>query len=256
MSKKKVIRSLIVIVFVIMQIAAFCSDLTKAFKYLNTGDYPNAQKYLLEVIADEPDNAAANFGMAKYYFLKDNKQYNVDSANIYIKRAVKKLPLSPDDKQTKKYLILGVRDYTIKSLQQDINEAAYTIADAAHSVESYQLFLNNYSDSGLINRSVNMRNQLAYLRARAKNNPLSLDTFVKTYPNADQVQEAKELYEKLLYEQTTADKTYQSYKTYLNQYPSGTYNKQAQKNYEATLLEYYNNKHDLEGYKEFEEKYK
>src|SRR5580698_8426087 len=98
------LRGLIAFAFVSLQLAAFSSDLTKAFKYLNTGDYPNAQKYLLEVIAEEPDNAAANFGMAKFYFLKDNKQYNLDSANIYIKKAIKKVPLNPDDKQTKKYL--------------------------------------------------------------------------------------------------------------------------------------------------------
>ena len=174
---------------------------------------------MLEVIADEPDNAAANFGMAKFYFLKDNKLYNIDSANTYIKRAVKKSPLNPDDKQTKEYLVLGVRDYTIKALQQDINQSAYALADGKSTVESYQFFIENYSDAALIERSVNMRNQKAYIRARAQNNPFVLDTFMKTYPNADQVPEAKELYEKLLYEQTTADKTYMAYKKYLDQYP-------------------------------------
>ncbi len=250
------IRVLIISAFASMQMAAFSSDLTKAFKYLNTGDYINAQKYLQEVVVDEPDNAAANFGLAKFYFLKDNKLYNLDSANVYIKKAAKKLPMNPDDKQTKKYLVLGVRDYTIKALQQDINQAAYVFAERNNTVESYQFFIDNYSDSGLIDRSVNMRNQKAYIRARAKNDPFALDTFIRTYPTADQTPEAKELYEKLLYEQTTADKTYPSYKKYLDQYPNGAYIKDAKKNYEGRLVEYYNNRHDLEGYKEFVSNYK
>ena len=256
MKQISLIKAFTFAILLSLQLAAFSSDLTKAFKYLNTGDYTNAQKYLLEVIADEPDNAAANFGIAKFYFLKDNKLYNLDSANAYIKRAVKKLPMNPDDKQTKKYLVLGVRDYTIKALQQDINQAAYAFAEGNNTVESYQFFIDNYTDSGLINRSVTMRNQKAYIRARAKNDAFALDTFIKTYPTADQIPEAKELYEKLLYEQTTADKTYTAYKKYMDQYPGGIYFKDAKKNSEDRLIEYYNNRHDLEGYKEFVGKYK
>ena len=250
------IKVLVSVLLINMYLPVFSSDLTKAFKYLNTGDYGNAQKFLLEVIADEPDNAAANFGMAKFYFLKDNKLYNLDSANVYIKKAAKKLPVNPDDKQGKKYLLLGVRDYTIKSLQQDINQAAYTVAEHENTVESYQHFISSYSDSGLIERSINMRNQKAYIRARGKNDPWALDSFAKTYPNAEQVTEAKELFEKLLYQQSTADKTFAAYKNYLDHYPNGAYVAEAQKNYETTLLEYYNNKHDLEGYKEFERLYR
>lgn len=256
MKQRNLIRLGLIFVFVGVSVAVFSSDLNKAFKALNTGDYVNAQKYLLEVIADEPQNPAANFGLAKFYFLKDNKLYNLDSANAYIKKAVAKVPLNPDDKQTKKYLALGVRDYTIKALQQDINQAAFSYSEGLHTVESYQHFIDNYPDSGMILRSVNMRNQLAYIRARGKNDPWALDTFIKTYPAADQVPEAKEFFQKLLYEQTTADKTYTAYKKYLDLYPTGAYIKEAKKNYEALLLEYYNNKHDLEGYKEFVTNYK
>jgi len=256
MNKNVASKLLLIGCFISIQMLAFSSDLTKAFKYLNTGDYANAQKYLLEAITDEPDNAAANFGLAKFYFQKDNKLYNLDSANAFITKAVKKTPLNPDDKQTKKYLVLGVRDYTIKSLQQDINQAAFTVAEKQNSVESYQFFIEHFSDSGLINRAVDMRNQKAYIRARAKNDPFVLDTFMKTYPHADQIPEAKELYEKLLYEQTTADKTYPSYKKYIDTYPAGAFIGEAKKNYEKKLLEYYNNRHDLAGYKEFVAQYK
>ena len=50
---------------------SFAGDVDKAFKYLNTGDYPNAKKYLLEALADEPDNAAVNYGLAKYFSSKE-----------------------------------------------------------------------------------------------------------------------------------------------------------------------------------------
>ncbi|HWB63103.1 MAG TPA: WG repeat-containing protein, partial [Chitinophagales bacterium] len=197
-----------------------------------------------------------NYGLAKYYFLKDNKDYNLDSANLFIKRAASKIPLPPDDKQTKKFLGLGVRDYTIKALQQEINQSAYAVAEHQHSVESYQHFLDLYTDSGLIFRATSNRNQLAYIRARGANNPDSLYVFMQKYPQADQLKDASVLFEKLRYEQTTADGTYQSYKKYIDLYPTGTYIPEARQKYDSTLLAYYNNRHDLAGYLEFEKNYK
>ncbi len=258
MTKQKncVFKNLLVIFFIALYFITFAGDIDKAFKYLNTGDYPNASKYLYESVVQDPGNAAVNFGLAKFYFLKDNKSYNLDSANYYIKRAVKKVPLNPEDKQTKKFLTLGVRDYTIQNLQQEINKAAFTDVEQENTVESYQYFLNNFTDAGLLARAMQTRNQLAFIRARGKNDPKALAEFVKNYPNADEIKDAKTIYDKLLYEQTTADKTYTSYKSYFDQYPNGAYVTEAKKNYQDKLLEYYNNKHDLVSYIEFEKKYK
>lgn len=234
---------------------AMAGDIDKAFKYLNAGDYANARKYLSEVIYEEPKNAAANYAMAKFFYLKDNKAYNLDSANIFIKLAAEVIPM-PDNKETKKYLSLGVRDYTIQQLQQDINQAAYARAEKENTVESYQFFIDRYTDKGLLNRAANMRNQLAYIRARGKNSPTALKEFFTAYPQAEQVQEAKEWYEKLLYEQTTADKTFQSYKKYIDENPQGAFVKEARKNFEEKVLEHYVRQNSLTAYLEFEKKYK
>lgn len=253
---KKITRAITFFILMSCVALTFASDLNKAFKYLNTGDYPNAVKYLREVTAEDPGNAAANYGLAKYFFAKDNPAHHLDSANTYIKLAAKKIPLNPDDKETKRFLNLGVRDYTIQTLQKDINYDAYSKVEKGNTIESYQYFLDNFSEKGLLNQATNARNQLAYIKARAQNDPKALDEFVKKYPDADQVKEAKELYEKLLYRQTTSDQTYQSYKKYMDSYPQGEYVKEARKNYEEKLLQYYNNRHDLNGYVEFEKKYK
>lgn len=241
----------IIIALTLVCISSFAGDIDKAFKYLNTGDYPNARKYLLEVIADEPGSVIASYGMAKYYFAKDNAAYNLDSANLFVKFAAEKLPMNPDDKATKKALNLGVRDYTITTLLKDINNDAYARAEKANTVESYQFYIDNYTDKGLLNQATGNRNQLAFIRARAKNSPDALDEFLKKYPDADQKKEATDLYEKLLYEQTTADGTYQSYRNYTTKYPLGAYVKQANQRFEEEVLKYYNNVHTIDSYNEF-----
>lgn len=255
MSCRPHLSLLVAAVLLLTTAKTFAGDLDKSFKYLNTGDYTNAYKYLQEAIRDEPQNVAANFGMAKFYSLKDNQQYNIDSANIFIKRAAAKIPLDPKDKQTKKFLSLGVRDYTIQNLQNEINQAGYSKYQQQNTVDAYQFFIDNYTDSILLIKAIANRNQLAFNLAKDRNDPDALDSFMKKYPDAVQVKEAKTLYEKLLYEQTTADHTYQSYKHYLDNYPNGPYAAEAKKNYQNKLLEYYNNRHDLEGYVEFDNNY-
>ncbi len=237
-------------------IPVFAGDLDKAFKYLNTGDYPNASKYLREVILEEPGNAAVNYGMAKYFSFRDNKDYNLDSANFYIKLAAKKLPLNPDDKQTKKFLALGVRDYTIESLQKTINFDAYAVAEKDNTLESYQHFIDHYTDPGLLTQAVSLRNQKAYIRALSYKTPEALDEFIKKYPDAAEVKRAVELFEKMLYERITADRNYASYKKYMDSFPSGAFYKLAKQNYEAKVLEYYLQKNNAESYSEFLKLYK
>lgn len=235
--------------------SSYAGDIDKAFKYLNTGDYTNALKFLKEVIADEPNNAAANYGLAKYYSFKDNKAYHLDSANVYILRAMKRLPINPEEKEGKRFLALGVRDYTIQALYKTINFEAYSKAERENTLESYQHFLDVYTDTIMREQALNFRNQKAYMRALSLKSVQALDEFIKQYPEAEQVKEAKERYEKMLYEETTADKTYQSYKKYIDTYPTGRYISEAKSNYEETLLNYYLQKNTLNGFKEFVELY-
>ncbi|MBL0308370.1 MAG: WG repeat-containing protein [Bacteroidetes bacterium] len=256
MSQTQLIKTFtLTVIIVLSSIVTFAGDVDKAFKYLNTGDYINAIKYLNEAYRDEPENVAANYGLAKYYSLRDNKSFNLDSANSYIIRAANKIPLNPNEKQTKKYLALGVRDYTIETLKRDINRAAYSKCEEENSEDAYQHFINLYTDQGYLDKAINMRNQLAYISARAKNEPEALLVFINKYPKSNEYKEAKELYEKLLYEKITADHSYSSYKNYLDSYPTGAYVKEAHRLYQEKLLDYYNQKHDLDSYNDFLKKY-
>ncbi len=251
------LKSQLIIFFLsLVWVSSFAGDIDKAFKYLNTGDYPNASKYLREVLLDESENAAANYGMAKYFSFRDNKEFSLDSANSYIKKAAKKIPFNPDDKQTKKFLALGVRDYTIQSLMKTINFDAYVVAEKTNTLESYQHFVDAYTDKTFVDQAVNFRNQKAYMRAMSLKTPEAIAEFIKNYPEAAEVKEAKERYEKMLYDQTTADKSFKSYKKYIDTYPNGAYYKEAKKNYEDGVFQFYASKKTLVAYVEFEKSYK
>lgn len=249
-------RIVFVFLFSLVIKLSFAGDVQKAFKYLTSGDYSNAKKFLSEALKDEPENVAVNYGLAKYYSAKDNKEYALDSAIVYIVRASKKLPLNPEDKQSKKFAELGVRDYTVQTLQKTINFQAYSAAEVTNTVESYQHFIDHYTDTVFLEQATNFRNQKAYIRAMAQNSYEAMAEFIKLYPQATEAKEAKARYEKLLYEQITADGTFQSFRKYLDTYPNGAYVADAQKNFNEKVLAYYNSKHSIAAYLEFERSYK
>lgn len=242
--------------FCLLFMAVSAGDIDKAYKALKAGDYSNAYKYLREVITDEPENVVGSFNLARYFSAKDNKAYNIDSANFYIKRAMAKLPLNPEDKETKKALNYDVRDYTIQTLSKTINFEAYAFAEQQNTLESYQHYIDEFTDKSFLEQAVNFRNQKAYMRAMSLKTAGALNDFIKKYPEASEIKEAKERYEKMVYENTTADQRWESYKKYIDSFPSGKYIPEATNLYNEKLFDFYSKKNDLASYIDFEKHYK
>ena len=230
-------------------------DLEKAFKNINTGDYDKALQNIREELNDDPKNVAANFAMAKLYSSRDFKKYNLDSATIYINKAFATIPLKQDDKQTKKYLKLGVRDFTIKELFDEVNKTAYEKAKAVNSFESFDHFVTYSHDTSLNTIATDKRDDIRYEELKIKEDIAALKEFLNNYPKSKKFEPANALYEKLLYADMTKANTYQSYKDYLDKYPTGPYAKDAATKYDQRLFNFYQKKNTLDDYVEFEKSY-
>ena len=230
-------------------------DLDKAFKYINTGDYDKALQSIREELNKDPKDVAANYAMAKLYSSRDFKNLNLDSATIYINKAFAAVPLKADDKQTKKYLKFGVRDYTIKVLFDEVNKLAYDKAAAQNTFDSYDHFITYTHDEPLKAKAIQLRDEIKYDELVRKMDLDGLRSFLSDYPKSAKYNDANNLYEQLLYAQTTKSNTYEAFKEYLDKYPTGPYAKEAQVQYDRKLYEVYLNKNTVAGYEEFEQKY-
>ena len=234
---------------------ANAGDIDNAFKYLNTGEYARAYQYLHEELVKEPKSPAVHFGLAKLFSSHDYNGYNIDSATLYINKANAAIPIPPDDKQTKKYLKLGVRDFTIQSLYTDIYKEAYDKATATNTFDSYEVFLKCSNDTKLNEQASDRRDVIKYNEIKDKAELTTLKEFLNNYPHSKKYEEANILYEKLLYEDITHAGTYESYKTYMDKYPTGPYIKDAQTAYDRKLYESYLLKNNLDSYTLFEQYY-
>ena len=77
-------------------------SLDKAFAALNAGEYDYAAE-LLYRITQKNDDPVAEYGLAQIYFMKDNKKYNLDSANHYLLRSAAVLNKSWKESDPKKF---------------------------------------------------------------------------------------------------------------------------------------------------------
>ncbi|MBS1619041.1 MAG: hypothetical protein JST76_11010, partial [Bacteroidetes bacterium] len=174
-------------------------DLDKAFKNINSGDYDKARASIKEELEKDPKDVAANYAMAKLFSARDYKSINLDSATIYVNKAFAAIPLKEDDKQTKKYLKYGVRDFTITELYNDINKQAYAKAAAKNTFESYDNFVKYSKDETLNEQAADKRDAIRYDELSLKNDMEGLRQFLNDYPKSKKFDDANKLYEQLLY---------------------------------------------------------
>ena len=249
-------KSLILITFlVVLTHTMAAGDITHAFKCLNTGEYDKAYLYLHEELIREPKSTVVHFGLAKLFSSHDYRGFNLDSATIYINAANAATPLPLDDKETKKYLKLGLRDFTIHALYTDIYKESFETAVAAHSFESYDRFLKFSTDANLNIQATDSRDAIKFNQIKDQNDIVTIKSFLNNYPHSKKYNEANVLYEKLVYEAMTHADTYQAYKAYIDKYPTGPYAPVAQIEYDKKLYESYRLKNNLDSYTLFEQYY-
>lgn len=252
MSKK--ITSIACITLLTAQ-SILAGDLDKAFKNINSGDYDKARASIKEELEKDPKDVAANYAMAKLFSARDYKSLNLDSATIYVNKTYGAIPLKEDDKQTKKYLKYGVRDFTITELYNDINKQAYERAKAKNTFESYDNFVKYSKDEKLNEAAADKRDEIRYDELSLKNDMEGLRLFLNDYPKSKKFNDANKLYEQLLYADMTKSNTVEGYKSYLDKYPTAPYAKEAQVQYNRKVYEAYLKRGTIEGYAEFEKAY-
>src|SRR5262245_3053641 len=127
----------IVLILVLCQVSAFSQSLSKSFNYYYAGQYEQANEAFHKILAKVTDNPAAAYGLANVFFMKDNRKYNLDSANHYIIKATKGLRKQWKTGDLKKFQAVGYREFTVTELQDRINKEAYLMADSVDEIEEW-----------------------------------------------------------------------------------------------------------------------
>src|SRR5215510_7862913 len=108
---------------------SFSQSLKKGQNAINRGRYDIASTELHGVLKQDGENPAAQFLLAKMYLAKDYAGFNLDSANKYIMKSAQGLKKDYKEKDLENLQSSGWREFTVKEMQDQINAAAYKVAD-------------------------------------------------------------------------------------------------------------------------------
>ena len=226
-------------------------------RLIEKGKFAKAEKQINKAILKEPNDIGHNYTMAILLINRKHKGYNVSRSyeylitsnnlytNIYDEKEIKKLNKIPINTLVfqnytdtickyaleeaiavntiegyEKYLdFYKTTPYNYKNtaiINRDI--AAFKIATATNSVESYQYFISKYSNAIQINVATSKRNECAFNIAKTADNINDYKSFINKYPSATEVNQAWLRISELAFAQAEKENTAKAYKNFMDEY--------------------------------------
>ena len=226
-------------------------------RLIEKGKFAKAEKQINKAILKEPNDIGHNYTMAILLINRKHKGYNVSRSyeylitsnnlytNIYDEKEIKKLNKIPINtiifqnytdtickyaleeaiavntiEGYEKYLdFYKTTPYNYKNtaiINRDI--AAFKIATATNSVESYQYFISKYSNAIQINVATSKRNECAFNIAKTADNINDYKSFINKYPSATEVNQAWLRISELAFAQAEKENTAKAYKNFMDEY--------------------------------------
>ena len=198
-------------------------------KLIEKGKYSEAEKKINKAIIKEPNDIEHNFTLAILLINRNFKGYNAPKSYEYIIKSEKLYSNTYDSKEIIRLNKIPIDQIIIQNYTDTICKYALDDAIKKNSVEEYENYLefykntpNNYKISAIENRDI-----AAFIIASAENSVESYQYFISTYPSAIQISEATSKRNELAYTIAKTADNIADYKSFISKYPSATEVKQA-----------------------------
>ena len=243
---------------------ACAQNTRKGFKLLEKLDYDKALSVLEELRNAEPQNPAANFGLALIYSDDQSPYFNLVSAWQYCRILQENMEnLAQDDLEIiGEYFVNTEKRSIPRPVKKKIEYAVGTIE--AHLIkyirEENNLALTNevlekYPDFRYYNNVVHIRNQLEFRKVEKMNTVEAYIEFIEKFPDAAQIEKAIRYRNKLAFEKAAQINTVEAYNDYIRQYPDAEEYNLALKNRNAAAFSKARSVHTMQAYEDYIRRY-
>ncbi len=287
-------KHLLLITILLLCTSDFSFGQSSYLKLIEKGKYSKAEKKINKAILKEPNDIGHNFTLAILLINRNFKGYNapksyeyiIESEKLYFNtydfKEIKRLNKIPIDKiiiqnytdTICKYALDDAikknsvevyenylefykntpNNYKISAIEKrDI--AAFIIASAENSVESYQYFISTYPSAIQISEATSKRNERAYTIAKTADNIADYKSFISKYPSATEVKQAWTRIHELAFMVAEKENTSKAYKKFIDEYPQSKQYKNAFNSFEEKQFFENTTTGDWESYKLFIENY-
>ena len=198
----------------IMPLLIFANKLQRGLKALDKNDFEKAEQLILKSLEEEKElSPAANFAMAKMYFNKKFKGYNLHKAYDYLDIAAEDYDNS-NKAENSKY---GLTSTNLNLLKIKIETEALRKLSA--SEKAYVDYIDRFKDAHNLHHAIFHRNKHAFSSAQEENTVDAYEEFIKKYPNATQVEKAVQIRNKVAFDGAVELNTFQALDDFMLNYP-------------------------------------
>jgi len=222
-------KHLLLITMLLLCTSNFSFGQSSYLKLIEKGKYSEAEKKINKAIIKEPNDIEHNFTLAILLINRNFKGYNAPKSYEYIIKSEKLYSNTYDSKEIIRLNKIPIDQIIIQNYTDTICKYALDDAIKKNSVEEYENYLefykntpNNYKISAIENRDI-----AAFIIASAENSVESYQYFISTYPSAIQISEATSKRNELAYTIAKTADNIADYKSFISKYPSATEVKQA-----------------------------
>ncbi len=218
-----------------LTVAIFCPDdlmaqssPASALSRIEKSNWIKAEQQLRKSLKKDTLNAEARYVYSLLYFSDGYPKKNIDSAYHYALASLSDFRKS-SLRQKERMKRFPLDSFILVSLRKKIDSAAFERAKTINNIQSYQIFLDEFSFASQQDAAIELRDEVAFLGALRINTYSTFKDYVIQYPLSHRKEEAEKRYEKLLFEDKTRDGKLRSYQNFLKDYPLSIYRSDAEK---------------------------
>lgn len=193
--------------------------ISKAFKEIDENNFENAENKLKEAKTKSGNSPVYLFVMYKFYGVKSNHKFNIDSAHYYLLKTEEALS-AINEKQSLEYC----KEYQlcpeyVNDLKNTLAKNAYYVYASSNSIESLNEYKNKYFSYPFTNLADEKIDTLLFTQAENQNTIDAFEVYLKKTSLNIFKSIAELKIEELAYNKTTEINTIEAFKDYLAKYP-------------------------------------
>jgi len=240
--------------FIFLASSSFGQSLKKGNKLIANKNFQGAEAHFNKTLSSNSTDPSANFGMGLIYsdstfnerdLLKALNYVNIAKVNFAKLDAGIKEKISEDltesiidakfmsiDDELLSYMKTEKDTaFVIKFLEtcsfsahfllvnQRYNDVMLDVAQSKNTIDAYEFYIANFSDSINVAKAVNYRNQLVFESVKDSNKVQCYEEFISDYPDAAEVEAAIQHINTLIFESVKDTNTIVAYNDYIEKYP-------------------------------------
>lgn len=247
-------KCLLFTALIVFSLPLLAQKATKGYKLLDDKEFDKAREIFEDVLQEDPNDVAANFGMSRYYGVTRTGDRDNEKALEYLVKAEtdwEKL----DDKTKGKYEKAGLTSGDLTTRRDKILKAMFEEIRKDGSIPELEAYAARFPGTRYAEQALARRDEMAYEMAANIGTIESLTDFLKKYPNSYEAKAARQKRDIMATDKALKENTIEGFRFFLDNYPEAVSAPQIKQRLFAAEWEAAQKANTLEAYEAYMKKY-